>query len=510
MAIYIPIVSEFKSDGIDKARKEFKSLESVGAKASYAIKKAALPAAAALGGVALALGDAVKGAIEDAAAQQMLATQLKNSAGANDEMIKAVEGSISAMSAQLGIADDELRPAFSNLVRSTKDVTRAQQLMSVAADIAAQTGKPLETVTVALAKAEQGQYAALKKLGIPMGDNIRALMDQATETKKVAKAQANYDAAVAGGASAKEQAAALAKLTEAQQRLSSVTVEGADYVTDLNKAFGGAADAAANTAAGSLKRFTIGIAEAKESIGAALLPMLEKVLPVLNKFGTWAQENTGTFIAIAGVIGGLAASIVVANAALGVWNTITAITAALNGALAASFTAVQVASGLIVFTAIIAGLVIAYNKFEWFRNGVKAVFEGIGTAIGIWADLVKAYFNGLFTVFKAVFNGIASIWNNTVGKLKFTLPTWIPGIGGKGFDMPNIPMLADGGIVMNPTLALIGEAGAEAVIPLDRMNDFGGGGGVTINVNGGDPQAVVDALRKYYRQNGNLPVGVAY
>ena len=72
-------------------------------------------------------------------------------------------------------------------------------------------------------------------------------------------------------------------------------------------------------------------------------------------------------------------------------------------------------------------------------------------------------------------------------------------------------MLAQGGLVMSPTLALSGEAGPEAVVPLDRMNDFGGGGGnVTIHVNGGDPNAVVDALRKYYRQNGNIPVGVAY
>jgi len=80
------------------------------------------------------------------------------------------------------------------------------------------------------------------------------------------------------------------------------------------------------------------------------------------------------------------------------------------------------------------------------------------------------------------------------------------------FDMANIPGLATGGIVTSPTLALIGEgAGPEAVIPLDRMGEFGmgGGGGVTINVQGGDPQAVVDALTRWYRQNGPLPVKVA-
>ena len=64
--------------------------------------------------------------------------------------------------------------------------------------------------------------------------------------------------------------------------------------------------------------------------------------------------------------------------------------------------------------------------------------------------------------------------------------------------------------VTGPTLAMIGERGPEAVIPLSRAGGMAGGGGVQINVNGGDPQAVVDALRRFYRQNGPLPIGVAY
>jgi SLT domain-containing protein len=73
-------------------------------------------------------------------------------------------------------------------------------------------------------------------------------------------------------------------------------------------------------------------------------------------------------------------------------------------------------------------------------------------------------------------------------------------------------MLAQGGIVTSPTLALIGEGnGPEAVIPLNRMGEFGmgGGGNVTIHVNGGDPNAVVNALRTYMRQNGSVPIRVS-
>jgi hypothetical protein len=89
----------------------------------------------------------------------------------------------------------------------------------------------------------------------------------------------------------------------------------------------------------------------------------------------------------------------------------------------------------------------------------------------------------------------------------------VPGLGGKGFSVPSIPMLAEGGIVTGgATLAMIGEKGPEAVIPLDRMGEFGMGGGgttVNINVNGGDPQSVVNALRTYMRQNGSVPIRVS-
>jgi phage-related minor tail protein len=84
--------------------------------------------------------------------------------------------------------------------------------------------------------------------------------------------------------------------------------------------------------------------------------------------------------------------------------------------------------------------------------------------------------------YKGIFNGIASLWNNSVGKLSFKAPDWIPLFGGKGFSVPKIPMLAEGGIVRSPTLAMIGERGPEAVVPLSRG---GGVGNVTINVNGG-------------------------
>jgi hypothetical protein len=73
MAINIPIISEFDGKGINKAIKQFQQLETTSEKAQFAIKKAAVPAAAALGGLALALGDATKAAMEDQQEQAALA-----------------------------------------------------------------------------------------------------------------------------------------------------------------------------------------------------------------------------------------------------------------------------------------------------------------------------------------------------------------------------------------------------------------------------------------------------
>lgn len=442
MAISIPIISEFDGKGIAKAKQEFSQLEGVGEKAQFALKKAAIPAAAAVAGIGAALFDATKGAMEDAAAQKMLEKQLKNSAGATDKMVAAVEESIGAMSTQLGIADDELRPAFANLTRATKDVTRSQELMALATDIAASTGKSLESVSVALAKAENGQYAALKKLGIPMGENIRALMDQAAETKKVAKAQADYDALVAGGASAKDQAKAFEKLTDAQAKLNAVTVEGADYVKDLNEAFGGAAAAAADTAQGKFKRLQITLAETKESIGAALLPAVEAVLPVLLKFGEWAQKNPQTFLVVAGAIGAIATAITAINIAM-----------ALNpfGLIAIGLAAVGAAS------------VIAFQRFEKFRASVEFV--------------TNQFIRNINALIRTV-NLLPGVDIKTIQHADFSMVTPQP----VGADISRFQ-----GMSASPA------ASAQSV---------------TINVNGGDPQAVVGALRRYMQTNGSVPIRV--
>ena len=278
-------------------------------------KKAGLAfaaAAAAAGAYAIKLAvDGVKAAIEDEAAQVRLATALKNATGATDDMIKSVEAQILKQSLATGVADEKLRPALSRLALSTNDVTKAQDLLTLALDISQATGKGLDAVANALGKAYDGNTAALGKLGIGLSS---------AELKAMT-------------------------FTEVQTKLS-----------DL---FGGAAAANAETFAGRLQILKVTFDEAKESVGAKLLPIIQKlvefvvneVVPALGKFADFFKpitdaisnnkEEFATFIAfiqkyvvpvLVNVLGG--AFKIVGEIAGGVINVIGAVVGGLNNLIA--------------------------------------------------------------------------------------------------------------------------------------------------------------------------------
>jgi hypothetical protein len=438
MAINIPIISEFDGKGVKKAIAQFKQLETTSEKAQFAIKKAAVPAAAALGGLAIALGDATRAAMEDQQEQAALALTLQNVTGAGAAQTAQVEKQISAMSRASGVADTEYRKALEALVRGTKDVGIAMNDMNLVMDISTATGMDSASVADALAKAYQGNFKALRSLSPEMSTMIKE------------------------GASLNE------------------------VMDVLGGTFGGATATSAETAAGKMKILKNSIGETKESIGAALLPVLEAVLPVLNQFAAWAQDNPKAFLAIAGAIGLVAAAIVATNIAM-----------ALN-----PFALIAAGVALLV-----AALVVAYNKFDWFKTGVNAIINGILGAFELVVNGAIMMVNGIIRAYNAI-PLLPDI--NTISHVN------LPSIGGNSATQAasrmNLPRMAEGGIVSSPTLALIGEAGPEAVVPLDRMNT---GGGVTVNVTGGLStsaeigQAVVNALRAYSRSAGPLALNIA-
>jgi hypothetical protein len=202
-------------------------LEKFGKVAAAAFAAAA--AAAAAYAVKLAV-DGVKAAIEDEAAQLRLANALKNVTGATQAQILAVEEQILKTSLATGVADDQLRPALQRLATATGSVTESQDLLNLALDISAATGKSVEAVSNALGKAYEGNTGSLTRLGV--------------------------------GLSAAE--------------IKTLGLEGT--VKQLAQTFGGAATVQANTFEGQIARLKVGFDEAKESVGAALLPTLQKLL----------------------------------------------------------------------------------------------------------------------------------------------------------------------------------------------------------------------------------------
>ena len=438
MAISIPIISSLDTSGFDKAQKEFAALDGAGAKTGFALKKALVPAIAVVGALAAGLGFAVKAASEDQKAQELLAQQLRTSAMATDEAIASNEQFISSMSKAFAVADDDLRPAMANLVRSTGSVEVAQTLMNTALDIAAATGKDLETVTLALGKAVNGSTKSLTMLD----PSLKGVID------------------------------------------SESTLD--DITGALAVSFGGAASVAANTFEGRMKGMTIALDETKESIGAALLPALLGLLNILKPVADWAQENTRVFLIIIATIGTLAVAVIAANVAMKIYEATLILTKFATIALNAATSAnpfVLVAAAIIALTAAMVYLEIKFQAmskaFDMFGNSIMIVTGPLGVLIGMLGKLVNL--------------------KDAIGSFK---------IGNIG-----IPGFADGGIVTGPTLAMVGEKGPEAIIPLSQMG--GMGGGVTVNVTGGLAtsaeigQAVVNAIRAYNRSAGPAQIQVA-
>lgn len=223
-------------------------VQTFGGKVSDFGKKAGLAFAAA-GAAAVAYAgklaiDGVQSAIADAAAQQKLALTLENVTGATEAQIAATEDYITKTSLAFGVTDDELRPSLERLARATGDVEKAQKLQTIAIDVAAGSGKSLEAVTNAMARAAEGNTASLGRLGIGLSKTELATMSMEQITAKLAQT------------------------------------------------FEGQASAKADTFQGKMDRLKIAFDEGKETVGAfiltAITPMVEtivnRVIPAISDF----------------------------------------------------------------------------------------------------------------------------------------------------------------------------------------------------------------------------------
>ena len=402
--------------------------------------------------------DGVKSAIEDEAAQLRLATSLKNVTGATEDQIKATEDYILKTSLATGVTDEELRPSLDRLVRATKDVGEAQRLQAIALDVSAGSGKSLEAVTNAMAKAAEGNTASLAKLGVG--------------------------------------------LTSAQLKTMSM-----DEITKtLAGTFANQASLQADTFDGKMRRLSVAFDETKETVGGFILEAITPLITVVND--TIIPALTSFIDSIGGKEGLTSAFSTYIDYAKKIYIPV--------------FEGIKKAFDFIRDAVMrnkdeFANLFEFLGKYVApFLGGVlKIALEGIGLAIGIVIDAVGLLIKGFESVFAVIGRVVGAIKGLIDLVRNNPLVRGIAGVIDNVFGGGR----AAGGPVSAGTTYLVGEKGPELFTPNANgaIIPNGGGRGTTINltVNGaidpeGTARTIVDVLNRATARGGSGAGAFAY
>jgi len=301
-------------------------------------KKAAMAFAVAATAVTAFAVASVKAALSDESAQRKLEETIRATTNASTKQIEAVAKYIDTTAIAVGVTDDELRPAFSRLVRSTKDVEEAQKLTNLALDLAIATGKPLESISNALGRAYDGNTTALGKLGLGLDANLIKSRD-----------------------------------TDA-------------IFQTLTTTFGNFAENEAVTTEAQFRRVGIAVDEAKEEIGAALLPIVEKlagylietVVPNMQTFiGALVGTGSLTQATEDGTLGAFEFGKMLEKVIKTVYN-LRGVLIAMAVVLAGVFVVSKVAAGVTATIILIQSLIKAYNALK-----ASAIVAGIASAFAL-------------------------------------------------------------------------------------------------------------------------------
>lgn len=329
-------------------------LDQATAKTSKLGKAGALAGKLLVAGLAVGAAAAVKFANAAAQDQQeaaKLANALKTTTGATNAQVAATEKWITAQGKALGVSDGDLRPALSSLATATKDVSKAQDLASIAMDISARRGISLQSVSNKLAKAySSGNVAALSAYGVAVknADGTTKSLDQVTR--------------------------------------------------NLAKTYSGAASSSAKTAAGQWQIAKVQASELGEQLGAKLIPFLLKAAQVGLTVVNWVSQHQTATTALVGTLGGLLAITWGVSKAMQAWAAVSKIAAAAQVLLNIAMSANPIGLIVIAIAALVAGLILAYKKSETFRNIVNGAFKGIAKVVGVVVNFIKAHWKTLLVI----------------------------------------------------------------------------------------------------------------
>ena len=491
-------ISEF-STAMGEARGEIATLEKQGSSSFDKLASFGKASLFALGTASIAVGAlGVEMADSFEKSHAKLETALKN-AGTSFEQFAIPIGDAQKKMEQYGYTNAQTQEALANLTTALKDPNKALSDLSIAADLAAYKHVDLATAATAVARAQEGNLKALKQLGIdlPVAAGGAAKLEAAHTA--LAKATENASAYLKLHSDAVDTASKyhdnyeklLGKVHDAQDKVNSVSDAGTEIIKGLSAAIGGQASTQAETFAGKMAALKAQSEDVAKSIGMALIPILEKLMTAIKDVVDWFGKHkvvaealgivVGTVLVTA--IGAYMATLAKAGAEsvinfakmVGGWVGLTAA----EGEATAGAIAFDVASGGLVLAI---GAVVAAVLF--LATHWKETWAMIKTVVADVWDFIKSVFNGMVNIWKSEINAIIDLvdWAITqLNKIHVKLPSFLGGYS-FGIDLPLIPHLAEGGIVNSPTIALIGEAGPEAVVPLSKAG-MGMGGGVNVIVN---------------------------
>lgn len=427
--------------------------------AAAAFAAASVAAVAYAGKLAI---DGVKSAIADEAAQKKLQLTLQNVTGATDAQVKATEQYITKTQLAFGVTDTDLRPSLERLARATGDVDKATKLQTLALDISAGSGKSLEAVTNALAKAQEGNTASLAKLGVGLSSAQLKTLSMDEITKKLADTFENQASAKADTFQGK-----MARLSQAFDE-GKETVGGfiLDAITPLVSGFVDNVIPALSRVAGSLG------SDLREPLNSVKTVLVDFVIPAFRSFLSFLVDYVAPFLG--NVFG---------PALRGIQNAFNLVRDAISDNEAD-----------------------LQPLFTLFRNVATFVRDNLGPAIG---TVLKVAFEVVGTAIAAVIRGVSNLvgfFDDVIGKVRefINLVKNNPVVSGISGVIDRIfgGGRAAGGPVSGGTTYLVGERGPELFTPSGSGNiipnhRLGGGGGAVMNitVNGAiDPEGTARTI----------------
>lgn len=483
---YSDSLKELKAAGVDskdaleKLNKQNKELKDNAKELGGNILKGA---AVGVAGIAAACIGAIKGLsnlVEETKELRTQLGQLETAFAANDLSAKAAEKTYNELYSVLGDSG-KATEASMHLAQIAKDEQELETWTNILTGAYARFGDslPIENIaegaqtTLTLNQANAGMVDALEFAGLNVDDFNAQLQGLNTEEEKSAFITDTLNDIY--GASAEKYKEVNKDVIAANDAQNKYNQAMADIATKAQPAITTFKLAMVEVLQTILAKFQeVDLEGLIGKISSAITTVVNVALPPLMSAITWILDNLNWLAPLLGSVIGLVAGI---TGAIKLYNAIVTVAKTVQLAWNLALTANPIGIVIVAIGALVAAFVLLWNKCEGFRNFFIGMWEAIKTAAKSAGEFIGGIFESIMNTVRGVINGIIKGINAAIGainKISVTIPDWVPEFGGKtiGFNLKTIPLLAKGAVIDKPTLAMVGEAGKEAVMPLENNTSW--------------------------------------